>query len=117
MNYQEFIDSKSQMGGEYGFEPLWMPDFLFDFQKYQVNWGLRKGRFAGFFDCGLGKSPMELVCAQNVVMKTNGRFLIIMPLAVCGQMKREAEKFGVEVFISRDGKFPENARIVLTNYQ
>jgi len=117
MDYQAFIDNKSQMSGNFGFEPLWMPDFLFDFQKYGVEWGLRKGRFAGFFSCGLGKSPMELVCAQNVVMKTNGRFLIIMPLAVCGQMKKEADKFGVEVHISRDGKYPDNAKIILTNYE
>ena len=105
------------MSGNFGFEPHWIPDFLFDFQKYSVDWGLRRGRFAGFFDCGLGKSPMELVCAQNVVIETNGRFLIIMPLAVCLQMKCEAEKFGVEVCISRDGKFPAKSKIILTNYE
>lgn len=117
MTYEQFIESKSQMGGQFGFEPVWMPGFLFDFQKYGVDWGLRLGRFAGFFSCGLGKSAMELVCAENIVRKTNGRVLIVMPLAVCGQMKREAEKFGVEVFISRDGKFPADQKIILTNYQ
>ena len=117
MNYDQFIESKSQLSGNFGFDPIWMPDFLFDFQKCAVEWALKKGRFAGFFDCGLGKSPMALVCAENVIRKTNGRFLFIMPLAVCPQMKREADKFGIEVHISRDGKLPTESKIILTNYE
>jgi hypothetical protein len=40
-----------------GFEPLWLPDFLFDFQRHLVEWAVRKGRAAIFADCGLGKTP------------------------------------------------------------
>ena len=116
MNYDEFIAGKSQLGGSYGFDPLWMPDFLFDFQKHLVDWMLRKGRSACFADCGLGKSPMELVCAENVARKTNGRVLLIMPLVVCDQMQSESEKFGIETAICRDGKLPKS-NIILTNYE
>ena len=116
MNYDEFIAGKSQLGGSYGFEPLWMPDFLFDFQKHGVDWMIRKGRGAGFYNCGLGKAPMGLVCAENVVRKTNGRFIIFMPLAICDQMQSEAEKFGVEAKVCRDGKLP-SSKIILTNYE
>jgi hypothetical protein len=59
-----------------GFEPLWMPSFLFDFQQSLVDWALRKGRAAIFADCGLGKTPMQLVWADNVVRKTNRPVLI-----------------------------------------
>ena len=47
-SYAEFLDCKSQLGGEFGFEPLWIPDFLFDFQKALVDWAIRKGRGAIF---------------------------------------------------------------------
>ena len=61
MNYGEFLYRKSQLGSAHGFAPLWMPDFLFDFQKALVEWALLKGRGAIFADCGLGKTPMQLV--------------------------------------------------------
>jgi len=53
MTYEEFIFKKSQQGQESGFEPLWIPDFLFDFQKSLITWAIRKGRAAIFADCGL----------------------------------------------------------------
>ena len=95
MDYREFIQQKQQYGAASGFEPLWMPDFLFDFQVYLTDWAIRLGRAAIFADCGLGKSPMQLVWAQNVVQKTNKPVLILTPLAVTGQTLEEAEKFSI----------------------
>jgi len=88
MNYQEFIKRKSQFANMHGFSPVWMPDFLFDFQKALVEWSVLKGRAAIFADCGLGKTPMQLVWAENIVRKTNGNVLIIAPLAVTAQTER-----------------------------
>lgn len=115
MNYEEFLENKYQLGGNQGFEPLFMPDFLFDFQKCLVEWSTKKGRGAIFADCGLGKSPIELVWAQNIVQKTNGNVLLLTPLAVGAQMKREADKFGIEAYRSRDGKI--HGKITITNYE
>lgn len=103
-SYAEFLERKSQVGNACGFEPLWLPDTLFDFQRHLVEWAIRKGRAAVFADCGMGKSLLELVFAENVVRKTNGRALIATPLAVAPQFVKEGEKFGVEVTHSRDGK-------------
>lgn len=114
MDYKEFLKQKSQLGGEYGFEPLWIPDFLFDFQKYLVEWSIKKGRGAMFADCGMGKTPMQLVWAENICRKTNGRVLIITPLAVSAQTIQEGEKFGIGVVRSDNGK-PH--RITVTNYE
>ena len=36
--YQEFLESKRQLGTNDGFEPVFMPDFLFDFQRALVEW-------------------------------------------------------------------------------
>lgn len=77
MNYAEFLHRKSQLDSGDGFDPVFMPDFLFDFQRHLVEWSLRKGRAAIFADCGLGKTPMEFVWAENVVRNTNGNVLIV----------------------------------------
>jgi len=100
----------------HGFDPLWMPDFLFDFQSALVDWALKKGRAALYCDCGLGKTPMQLVWAQNVVQKTNGRVLILTPLAVSYQTVSEGEKFGVEVSRSSEGEVGGSG-VYVTNYE
>lgn len=115
MNYQEFMEIKSQFWADSGFSPLWMPDSLFDFQVSLVEWALRKGRAAIFADCGLGKTPMQLAWAENVVRKTNSPVLVVTPLAVSSQTVREGEKFGIESERSSDGKFRK--QIVVTNYE
>lgn len=117
MTYEDFIQRKTQVGADHGFDPIWMPDSLFDFQQALTEWSLRKGRAAIFADCGLGKTPMQLVWAENVVRQTNGRVLILTPLAVGAQTVREGEKFGVECSLSRDGKWPDDKRIIVTNYE
>ena len=114
--YSDFILSKSHSGGDFGFAPIALPSYLFDFQSAMVDWALRKGRAALFEDCGLGKTPQELVWADNVVRHTNGRVLFCAPLAVAFQVAREAEKFGVDVTVSRDGKIGGSG-IYLTNYE
>jgi hypothetical protein len=53
MNYQDFIEKKSQLGSNSGFEPVWLPSFLFPFQTALVSWTIEKGRAAVFADCGL----------------------------------------------------------------
>ena len=114
-DYEKFIERKSQIAGGSGFAPVYMPDFLFDFQKHLVEWALLKGKAAIFADCGLGKTPMQLVFAENVVRKTNGRALIVTPLAVCYQTIREGAKFSIECERSVDGKPGKN--ITVTNYE
>jgi len=94
--YSDFLDHKSQLGGMSGFDPLWMPSTLFDFQQYLVDWAIRKGRAELMTDCGTGKTPMQLTWAQNVVERSNKPVLVITPLAVGAQTIREGEKFGIE---------------------
>jgi SNF2 family DNA or RNA helicase len=113
--YHEFLERKSQLGGMSGFEPIWMPDFLFEFQRTPVEWAIRKGRAAILADCGLGKTPMQLVWAENVRRHTNKPVLILTPLAVAHQTEREAKKFGIEAKRSPDGK--HGNEIVITNYE
>lgn len=115
MNYQTFLEQKSQGGRGDGFSPLWMPDCMKDFQRHLTEWSLIKGRSAIFADCGLGKTLMQLVWAENVYRFTNKPVLVMAPLAVSGQTKREGEKFGIECEVSRDGRHSKG--IVITNYE
>jgi hypothetical protein len=115
MTYQDFLDQKLHAGAAHGFEPIWMPPQLFDFQQSLVTWAIRKGRAAIFADCGLGKTAMQLTWAENVVRHTNKPVLILTPLAVAAQTIREGEKFGIECQRSSDGTVP--GRIVITNYE
>lgn len=116
-DYHQFLHDKSQIGRNSGFEPLWIPDFLFDFQKSLCQWGILKGRGAEFADCGLGKTAIQLVWAQNVVMHTNQPVLDLTPLAVSAQTVREGDKFGIECEQSRDGRYSDGAKIIVTNYE
>lgn len=115
-SYKSFLEAKSHTSDDAGFDPVWMPDFLFDFQRHLVEWAVRKGRAAIFADCGLGKTAQQLVWAENVARKTGGRVIILSPLAVAAQTVREAEKFGIGAQQSRDGTLP-GERLVVTNYE
>jgi len=114
-DYQSFLAEKMQLTKGDGFEPIWMPDFLFDFQVDLVEWAIRKGRAAIFADCGLGKTPMQLVWAQNVLEKTNRPILILTPLAVAQQTEHEADKCHIAAKQCRNGK--HSGGIVITNYE
>jgi hypothetical protein len=116
MNYDAFLAQKTHLAGSFGFEPTFLPDKLFPFQRALVEWATRKGRAAMFADCGLGKTFMQLTWAQNVVEKTNGRVLILTPLAVGAQTLIEASKLGVEAMRSADGKVGA-IKIVIANYE
>lgn len=113
--YEQFIESKMHTGADSGFAPVWMPDFLFDYQKALAEWAIRKGRAALLADCGLGKTPMGLVWASNVARKTGKPVLYLTPLAVGAQTILEAEKFGIEAKLSRDGA--SSGHVIVTNYE
>jgi len=113
--YADFLASKAQWDGASGFEPNDIPDFLFPFQRHLVDFALRMGRGAVFADCGLGKTPAQLVWAENVRRHTGKPVLIVTPLAVSFQTVREAEKFDIEAATSRDGTV--TAGITVTNYE
>lgn len=113
--YQKFLYRKKHFNTYLGFDYLFMPEFLFDFQKHIIEKALKIGRCAIFADTGLGKTLMQLVLAQNIVEKTNKRVLIVTPLAVAFQFVLEAEKINLNVEYSKNGKFTKN--IVITNYE
>lgn len=94
--YEEFIRSKRVAYVDSGFSAQ-APDFLYPFQAQCVEWALSKGRAALFEDCGLGKTPQQLVWADEVSKHTRKPVMIFAPLAVSEQTVREGMKFNINV--------------------
>ena len=116
MNYSDFIQSKRHSIGEFGFYANWIPDIAFDFQRYIIQKAMQKGRIGIFADTGLGKTLIQLSLANNVILTTNKRVLILTPLAVAFQFLKEAELIGIDdIEHSKDGKFSK--KIVICNYE
>jgi ERCC4-related helicase len=115
-DYLKFLESKKHLIGNFGFEPNYIPDIAFDFQRHIIEKSVRKGRIAVFADTGLGKTLIQLSIAQNIVNHTNKPVLILTPLAVAFQFIKEAEKLGIDdIQYSKTGKFTK--KIVVCNYE
>lgn len=115
--YRRMVEAKTHLAGEFGFSPVYDNPHCHDFQRHLIEWALRQGRAATFADCGLGKTLMQLVWAENVHRKTAKPVLILAPLSVSSQTVEEAAKFGMEAARSQDGRLPDGAGIVTTNYE
>lgn len=116
MTYEDFLLNKTSINIDYGINPIYIPDMMFDFQRHITENCIRKGRMAGFIDTGLGKTFIELITAYNFILGTNKRAIIITPLAVAFQFISEAEKFGIsDIEYSKDGKF--KSKLVVCNYE
>ena len=98
-DYKKFLESKRKTFIESGFDinENELNKNLFDFQRFIVKTALKKGRFAIFADCGLGKTLMQLSWSNAVYNHTGKKVLILAPLAVSAQTKQEAEKFGIDM--------------------
>jgi hypothetical protein len=115
-SYSDFIKAKRHNLGNYGFDPIWIPDSAFDFQQHIITKAVQKGRIGIFADTGLGKTLIQLSIAENIVRKTNGRVLILTPLAVAFQFIDEANRIGIgDIEHIRDARMSK--KIVVCNYE
>jgi DNA modification methylase len=98
-DYLEFLETKQKTHINSGFniDESELNNSMFDFQKFIVKRALKSGKYAIFADCGLGKTLMQLEWANQVSKKTNGKVLILAPLAVVGQTIQEGAKFGINM--------------------
>lgn len=117
-NYEDFLKSKKVQYIPSGFDihNSELHCEAFEFERDIVRWALKKGKSAIFADCGLGKTFMQLMWADAIYRKTGRDVLILAPLAVSSQTKREAERFGFDATVC---KTPQDIRpgINITNYE
>lgn len=93
--YRAFLESKQIRAKECGLRlipPL--ADHLYPFQSHCVEFALRIGHAGLFLDTGLGKTECQLEWCQKAIEATNGKALILTPLAVAAQTKRRADRWG-----------------------
>jgi hypothetical protein len=121
--YDSFLDSKHVRPKLVGFEPGPVNAKCFPFQADIIRWACRKGQAALWEDCGLGKTLQELEIArlatEHCRSKGNsGRAILLTPLAVAAQIKRESDKFEIQadVKIVKD-QSQATAQINVTNYE
>lgn len=124
MNYQEFLKKKVVVAEKYGIDTtgLSYSEKLFPHQKDIVNFCLEGGRRAIFASFGLGKTFMQLEIAKQLIKLTGKPFLIVCPLGVSGEFKRDNHKLEGDVFdidyITDTENFENaNVQIYLTNYE
>ena len=115
-NYENFLKTKTKDFVSSGFEidEKLLNNILFEFQRYIVKIALKKGRFAVFADCGLGKTLMQLEWANQVSKHTEKPVLILAPLAVTSQTIKEGKKFNINIDVVT---VDENEYNEITNYE
>lgn len=118
MTYQEFIKSKEieSINAGIKFDPNELNSCLFPYQRDIVSWALTKGRAAIFSDCGTGKTIMQLTWMDIICRHTGGKGLILCPLSVAEQTRKEGEKFGIRSRVCRS-QDEIGTGINITNYE
>ena len=99
--YAAFLAGKAPRPRGVGIEPGPMPSHLFDYQAECVRFALRQGRAAMFLDTGLGKTRVQLEWCRQAAEASNGRALLLTPLAVARQIEREGLALGYDVRVIR----------------
>lgn len=121
IGYTEFLQEKIKLAKPSGFEvsqkeinPMLKPH-----QRDIVQWALRGGRRAIFASFGLGKTFIQCEIMRLVHAHTGGRTLIVCPLGVRQEFKRDGFKLGVEfAFVRRTEEVANSsATHFLTNYE
>ena len=79
MNYNEFIESKLITHQSKGIEieENEINSIFKTFQKYATKKALKKGKFALFEDCGMGKTFQQIEWARIVSEQTNKPVIIL----------------------------------------
>lgn len=120
MSYKHFLRNKRQqfLISQTGFEisDSGIKSTLYPWQRLLVKWAIYKGRGALFEDCGLGKTPQQLEWARIIHEKTKENILILAPLAVSYQTKREGDKFKIPVNVCKT-QDDVISGINITNYE
>ena len=122
MEYQDFLKSKIRLASKHGFAVSLdeISDRLKPHNQLMVKWLVEGGKRACFASFGLHKTVTQLEAVRIVLSKTNGYGLIVCPLGVRQEFKRDAVKIlGWEQspkFI-RTMEETEGPGIYLTNYE
>ena len=118
--YEDFLRAKVKMAQDDGFEihdseinPILKPH-----QRLMVQWAVKGGRRAIFAAFGLGKSVIQLEILRIILAKLgHGRGLIVAPLGVRQEFKRDAAMLGLDIMFIRRTEEATGGGLYITNYE
>lgn len=120
MTYEQFVANKVAFDERHGF-PVSANDIhpiLKPHQKDLVRWAVAGGRRAIFAAFGLGKSVMQLETLRLTLANLeDASALIVCPLGVRQEFKRDAAMLGIDVTFVRRTSEVDGPGIYLTNYE
>jgi DNA modification methylase len=121
-NYKKFIEGKILQTKESGFEvddtdlhPSNKPH-----QRDIIKWAAKGGQRAIFASFGLGKTQIQLELLRLSLKNTSASFgLIICPLGVKGEFKKDARRLGMDIQYVRSDEEVMNRTTpyLITNYE
>lgn len=118
-DYLDFLRAKIPLAQFDGFDiddseihPLLMPH-----QRACVQWAVKGGNRALFEAFGLGKTLQQIEIVRLTQKRSGGRALIVCPLGVRQEFKRDGLKIGVEFQFVRRGEEMGDGVFFLTNYE
>lgn len=101
-DYAEFLASKAPRAIASGVKAKPMPSHLFDYQQAVLEFAIEQGRSGIFLDTGLGKTAIQLEASRQGAEATNGKALILTPLAVARQIEKEGNQWGYDCRVIRE---------------
>lgn len=118
-SYDEFVRAKADFTKHYGFDvdPASVNPILKPHQADIVRWAVHGGRRAIFAAFGLGKSVMQIETLRLILEQHGGSALIIAPLGVRGEFRRDAAMLNVEIKFIRRTEEIDGPGLYITNYE
>lgn len=120
-DYHAFLVDKLTFSAFYGHEVTDddIHPSLYPHQRAIVRWAVHGGRRAIFARFGLGKSVMQLETLRLTIDQAGGRGLIICPLGVRQEFKRDAARLGIDLtFVRRTEEVDAaDGHLFITNYE
>ena len=122
MTYHQFLESKIETAPVSGFDISReeLNQALKPHQKDAVLWALHGGRRALFESFGLGKTVQEIEFCHQVIKRSGGKALIVLPLGVRQEFTHDAVeilKYDAPQYITGKDQAAEEGKIYLTNYE
>ncbi len=120
VDYREFLEAKKAIAKPGGFDisPDEINPILKPHQRAIVDWAVRGGRRAIFAAFGLGKTLIQLEAVRLTRKRAGGRGLIVVPLGVRQEFKRDGAMIGMHPqFVRRLEEAEDPEGIYLTNYE
>lgn len=120
MEYREFLEGKITLSEMHGFgcEPDEINPILKPHQRDIVQWAVRGGKRAIFAAFGLGKSVIQIETLRILGEKLGGgKLLIVCPLGVRQEFKRDGRMLDVEFDFIRTNAEIDGPGFYLTNYE